>query len=302
MTSEPRSRNWFLVAASIVALAAAVALQMLRDRRYAFEAREAERILYVRSGSAVARLALEYDALAADTYWIRALQHYGGERLTQDRKRTYELLYPLLDLTTSLDPYFTIAYRFGAIFLSEAYPGGPGRPDQAIALLQKGITARPGKWQYYHDVAFVYYWHLRDFKAAANWFLRGADQPNAPNWLRPVAASMISAGGDRAAARFLWSQILQSDEAWLRRTAERSLLQLNALDAIDQLTVMVQRFPLTPGEAYGWDRFIRRGVLRAIPLDPSGTPFEIDPVTGKVTLSKSSSLLPLPEPMMRAMS
>jgi tetratricopeptide (TPR) repeat protein len=297
-----QSRNWFLAAAAIVALAAAVGVQLARDRRYSIEARDVERILYVRSGRAVERLALEFDALAADTYWIRALQHFGGERLAQDRKRNYGLLYPLLDLTTALDPYFTIAYRFGAIFLSEAYPGGPGRPDQAIALLQKGIAAQPEKWQYYNDVGFVYYWHLRDFKAAASWFQRGADQPNAPNWLRPVAASMVSAGGDRAAARFLWLQILQSDEAWLRQTAERSLLQLNALDAIDQLAVMVQRFPLAPGESYGWERFIRRGVLRAVPLDPAGTPFAIDPVTGKVTLSSSSPLLPLPEPMVRAMS
>jgi tetratricopeptide (TPR) repeat protein len=299
---RPSRFDVVLLVTALGALGTAVGLQIARDRRFAIEAKEVERILYVRSGRAVERLALEFDALAADTYWIRALQHYGGERLAQDRKRTYELLYPLLDLTTALDPYFTIAYRFGAIFLSEAYPGGPGRPDQAIALLQKGIASQPEKWQYYHDVAFVYYWHLRDFKAAASWFQRGADQPNAPNWLRPVAASMVSAGGDRAAARFLWSQILQSDEAWLRRTAERSLLQLNALDAIDQLGVIVQRFPLAPGESYSWERLIRRGVLRAIPLDPAGTPFEIDPVTGKVTLAKSSPLLPLPEPMMRAMS
>ena len=74
------------------------------------------------------------------------------------------MLYPLLDLTTTLDPYFSIAYRFGAIFLGEAYPGGPGRPDLAIALLQKGLAAQPEKWQYMQDLGFVYYWHMRDYK------------------------------------------------------------------------------------------------------------------------------------------
>ena len=34
----------------------------------------------------------------------------------------YPLLYPLLDITTTLDPRFNIAYRFGAIFLAEPYP------------------------------------------------------------------------------------------------------------------------------------------------------------------------------------
>ena len=49
----------------------------------------------------------------------------------------------MLDLTTTLDPLFNVAYRFGAIFLAEPYPGGAGRPDLAIALLEKGLQARP---------------------------------------------------------------------------------------------------------------------------------------------------------------
>ena len=45
------------------------------------------------------------------------------------------------------------------------------------------------------------------------------NQPNAPNWLEPVAATMLIEGGDRASARFLLQQILQSEEAWLQRMA-----------------------------------------------------------------------------------
>jgi hypothetical protein len=276
-------------------LAAAVGLQVARDRLYASQARATERILYVRSGDAVKRLALDFDALWADVYWIRAIQHYGGDRLGQTRGPKYELLAPLLDLTTTLDPYFTIAYRFGAIFLSEAAPGGPGRPDQAIALLRKGVIAQPEKWQYVHDIAFVYYWHLRDLEAAARWFNRAADLPNSPNWLRPLAAGVLSVGNDRASARFMWSQILQSDEEWLRKTAERSLRQLDALDAIDQLQAIVKRFTPPPGGQYSWPALARRGLLRGTPLDPTGTPFEIDAGTGAVSVSPRSTLSPMPE-------
>ena len=84
-------------------------------------------LLYVRSPEFLKRAALSYDALLADVYWIRAVQHYGGTKLTTGAQKQYDLLYPLLDLTTSLDPYFTIAYRFGAIFLAENQPGGAGR-------------------------------------------------------------------------------------------------------------------------------------------------------------------------------
>jgi tetratricopeptide (TPR) repeat protein len=290
----PPAATLAAIAGIVLCIAGTVSLQIARDRLYTGQSRETARILYVRSGEAVKRLALDFDALWADVYWIRAIQHYGGERLNDVGRRNYELLFPLVDLTTTLDPYFSIAYRFGAIFLSEASPGGPGRPDQAIALLRKGVAAQPGKWQYLHDIAFVYYWHYRDFDAAAMWFQRASELPDAPNWLKPLAASVLGAGSDRASARFLWNQILQSEEDWLRRNAARALSQLDAVDAIDQLQAVVNRFPPPAGGEYAWDALVRGRVLRGIPLDPAGTPFELDPATGRVSLSTRSSLSPLP--------
>lgn len=291
-----RRRDVIVLAAAVAAFGVAIALQMTRDRAYSRDERLTEQMLYVRSGEALQRMTLEFDAVLADVYWIRAIQHYGGDRLSGPQAASkYRLLYPLLDLTTTLDPYFNIAYRFGAIFLSEAYPGGPGRPDQSVALLRKAIAAMPHKWQYYHDVGFVYYWRLRDYQTAALWFQRASVQPNAPNWLTPLAASMLSRGQDRVAARFLWQQIAQSEEAWLRRSAERALLQLQALDHIDQLQAINTRFPPAPGEQNSWFRLIAKRVLVRVPVDPTGTPYEIDPATGRVRVSEQSPLFPMPE-------
>ncbi|HXW04686.1 MAG TPA: hypothetical protein VD833_05600 [Vicinamibacterales bacterium] len=291
------TRSWRLLAlaGAVTVFAAGIGLQVARDRLYPREAPELEPLLYVRSGATLKRLALAFDALLSDVYWIRAIQHYGGDRLAGHQERKYRLLYPLLDLTTSLDPYFTIAYRFGAIFLSEAYPGGPGRPDQAVALLRKGIGAQPGKWQYYLDIGFVHYWHLQDYTAAAHWFQKAADQPGAPNWLRPLAASMLTVGGDRASARFLWQQLLQSDQEWLRRTAERRLLQIDALEAAARLTALAQRFPPPAGQPHTWEDLVRRGVLRGVPLDVTGAPFELDAGTGEARVSPRSALQPMPD-------
>jgi hypothetical protein len=296
-----RRRTPLVLAGAAAAFVCALTIQAGRDRAYPRELRETQRLLYVQSGPVMRRLTLSYDALAADVYWIRAIQHYGGDRLTSAQgRRRYELLYPLLDVTTSLDPYFNMAYRFGAIFLSEAYPGGAGRPDQAVALLRKGIAAQPAKWQYYHDMAFVYYWHLRDYAAAASWFQRGASQPGAPEWLAPVSASMLARGGDRTSARFLWRQILKSDQTWLRRTAERSLLQLDAMDRIDEIQRVINRNPLPPNELYSWEALVRRRIMRGVPLDPTFTAFTIDPLMGRVTVSERSILFPMPDDLQRA--
>ena len=74
---------------------------------------------------------LVVDAIVADIYWIRAVQYFGRTRLDARPGKSYDLLYPLLDITTTLDPQFNLAYRFGAVFLAEAYPGGAGQPARA---------------------------------------------------------------------------------------------------------------------------------------------------------------------------
>ena len=116
-----------------------------------------------------------------------------------------------------LDPRFNIAYRFGAVFLAEAYPGGPGRPDLAVALLEKGLRARPDKWEYMEDIGFVHYWYLHDYGAAASWFDKASRAPGAPWWLRSLAATTLAQGGDRQSSRTMWEAIRQSAENdWLR--------------------------------------------------------------------------------------
>lgn len=284
---------------AVACLAAAVALQVGRDRLYPRNDPDTRQLLYVRSPDVLKRIALGFDAVAADVYWIRAIQHYGGDRLDAVRARRYELLYPLLDITTTLDPYFNIAYRFGAIFLSEAYPGGPGRPDQAIALLRKGLAVQPAKWQYYHDIAFVHYWALGDPVGAATWFRKAGEQPGAPNWLIPVAAAMLTQGSDRASARFLWQQMLDADQEWLRLRARRGLQQLDALDTIDRLKTIVAETSKPAGEPYTWEWLAQARGLRGRPIDPAGTPFDLDPATGEVTVSPASPLFPLPKPVER---
>src|SRR5206468_7151941 len=157
-------------------------------------------------------------------------QYYGDVKLrlaaptaapSASAPRSYELLYPLLDLTTTLDPRFNIAYRFGAIFLAEPYPGGAGRPDLAIALLEKGLRERPDKWEYMQDIGFVHYWWRHDYPAAAAWFRRAGEAPGGPWWLRSLAATTLAQGGDRQSSRLIWESLRESDNAWLRREADR---------------------------------------------------------------------------------
>jgi hypothetical protein len=296
------------VTAVAVLLAAAVELQAARERSYPRET-ETEESLYLRSGLAVRRIAGAYNTMAADLYWIRAIQYYGGTKQRLDAPGAirpestltaapaadaYPLLYPLLDIATTLDPRFNIAYRFGAIYLAEPYPRGANRPDQAIALLEKGLREKPDKWEYMEDIGFVHYWFRHDFRAASEWFKKASDVPGAPWWLRSMSATTLAQGGDRQSSRAMWTAIRQSAELdWLRHDADRRLLQLQALDVMDQLQSAVTGYAQRSGSPPDWQTLVRARVLRGMPLDPSGTPFEL--TGGRVQMSSSSPLWPLPD-------
>ena len=203
MTTHRAARPLAFALALITLVACFVALEVWRDRVFG-EPAPGDDVLYVRSGDTVRRMSMSFTPLVADLYWVRAVQYYGGMRLSGAPGKRYDLLYPLLDITTSLDPDFTIAYRFGSIFLAENYPGGAGRPDLAVALLEKGFRADPTRWRYLQDIGFVYYWWVGDYQEAARWFDKAADIPGAPWWMRSLAAVTKAQGGDRRGSRLLW--------------------------------------------------------------------------------------------------
>ena len=289
------------------ALAATMVVQGARDRCYPQPVVD-DTSRYLTSGAAARRLTVSLNALAADVYWIRTLQYYGGARRRLSGKSSaaavapglapssaYDRLYPLLDLTTTLDSRFTVAYRFGAVFLAEPYPSGAGRPDLAIALLEKGIREQPDKWEYMEDAGFVHYWYKHDYAEAARWFARAGQAPKAPKWLRPLAATTLAQGGDRRSSRMMWAAIRESAEQdWLKRSAEHRLLQLDALDEIDQLQATVDAYATRTGEfPADWQTLSRARVLPGPPADPTGAPYEIG-ADRRVRLSPHSPLHPLP--------
>jgi tetratricopeptide (TPR) repeat protein len=270
-----------------------------------------EETLYM-SARGAGRGIFTHRMLASDLYWIRAIQYFGG-RARQAREQTladplappasittdplvsFDLLYPLLDITTTLDPRFNIAYRFGAIFLAAKYPEGGGRSDLAVALLEKGIKAAPEKWQYWHDIGFVYYWNAHDYHKASEAFQRGAGLPGAPWWLQSLAATMLAKGGDRETSRLLWRQLYESaNNDYAKAAARTKLMQLDAIEQIEQLQALVDRVAQRLGEPVtSWRTLAVMGVARGVPVDPSGVPYVLQS-TGRVTVSEESTLFPLP--------
>ena len=286
-------RRFFTPVLLVLLLASAIGLQALRERGGELPAPPGG-VLYVQSPAALQRMTLSYHSIVADVYWIRAIQLYGDTRLGRTSDHSFAQLYPLLDLTTTLDPYFDVAYQFGALFLAEKPPGGPGRPDLAIKLLEKGIATQHDDWRLYQAAGFVHYWSYRDYATAANWFDRAAKVPGAPTWMQPLAAVTLAEGGNRKSSRLLWRQILQTaTDDWFQRESQRRLKQLDAMDQIELLQKVVDAFSARNGRPPAdWAELARGGYVRGAVVDPNGQPYRLD--GSKVDVDPSSRLLPLP--------
>jgi hypothetical protein len=281
----------------VLLMGAVVSLQAIRDRSgaLALPVTANDQLLYVSSPQVMRRAALSYRAFTADVYWIRAVQHFGSTSLSTDPHKQYQLLFPFLDITTTLDPEFTLAYRLGAMFLAEPFPKGPGRTDLAIALLKKGLSVHPQKWEYAEDIGFVHYWWRHDYASAAEWFRRAGAMTGAPEWLNAVAAITLAQGGNRDSARRLWEEMANTDAAYLQQAARLRLAQLDAMDQMDALDRVVRVYQQRTGtRPRNWYDLGRAGLISRTPQDPTGAPYRLNPDSGAVTLDPASRLNPLP--------
>ncbi len=253
--------------------------------------RAQEEVLYLWSGEHVKRMVPGFEALAADIYWLRTVQYFGGQRLFAQDKR-FELLRPLVDITTTLDPRLEIAYRYGAVFLSEPSPLGAGRPREGIEVLERGTAALPQSWRLRQDLGFFHYLFLHDAQTAARVLLEAAEIPGAAFWLRTMAADILVKGGDRESSRRMWRQMFeQAEEGIIRENAKVRLAILDSLDVRDALAravaERVRRQGTLPSRL---EQLAAEGLWRGPLVDAGGVPFGYDPRTGRVFIQEASPM------------
>lgn len=236
-----------------------------------------EEALYITSPQTVKRMSLGYDGLMADIYWTRVVQYFGSKHKL--RAHRYDLLLPLLDITTTLDPHLIIAYEFGSIFLAQQPPEGAGLPDTAVAFVERGIRENPTQWRLYYHLAFIHFLERKDYKAAAAAFQRGSEVPGAHPWMRVMAAAMAQYGGDIRTARFLWQRILEStDDRLIRANAVKRLRALEVDEVVPQLEALVQVYKQRTGHLpSSFLEMVSAGYLRELPTDPMGYPYKLMP-------------------------
>ncbi len=283
--SVSRPACWVILLGGVVAL---TAVQRGIDRERGAYGQVSE-ILYIPSARVLLPLCFGHEGLVADIYWTRAVQYFGRRRMGQATR--FELLGPLLRITTELDPHLIIAYRFGSIFLAEKPPGGAGQPQQALDLLRRGIVANPDYWRLWQDLGFIYYWDLKDYTGAARAFSAGSRMPGAMAWMKAMAANVAVKGNDSDTSRLLWSEIYRSGEnAQIRRSAQEHLAALDAQQQLDKLNELLVQYQQREGHAArSFQELVTLGWLTGLPSDPSGIKYIVRP-DGRAGLSPQTKV------------
>jgi hypothetical protein len=245
--------------------------------------------LVMRSGPMLKAMSLEYAPLIADLYWTRAVQYYGGRQTRNNAD--IDLLWPLLDVTTTLDPKLIVAYRFGSTFLSQPPPSGAGKPELGIELLQRGIRANPEFWRFYEDLGFIYYFDLKDNKKAAEAFLEGSKRPGAMIWMKTFAARVSEQGVNRETAAMLWSEVYDSAvDPLMKKNALTHLQLLRAQADCEQLDKVAAEYEKRTGRRVGeMIDLVRAGLLPNSAVDSLGFVYFFD-AEGKAQLNPESPL------------
>jgi hypothetical protein len=260
--------------------------------------------IYVTNGERVKLMALGYDSLLADVYWMRAIQFFGRRVLADktvldDPRGRLDELYPLIDVSTTLDPRSIKPYRFGAFFVHDYVDAQRGRE-----ILSKGIRANPDSWRLYQDLAFLY-WSDGDCDTASRLYAEGGAVAGAPMWMREMAAIIPTmCGRPDVTVELLRRQYDSTDDPRIREqlaklaTEYEALVEVLALE--DAVVASREREGRNPKSlaALVRDLATRQNAPRlrvdrdGNPLDPNGAPYRYDASSGSVTTDPSSVKLP----------
>jgi len=280
------SKNLLLALTIVAALVVSVVLVRAIDSRPNAQTQFADEALYVDAATAK-HLALAFNGLASDWYWMRSLQYVGGKIVAFEDTHNesfalsdldLHLLPSLLRLSTALDPQFIAPYEYGALVLPEL------NSDEAIALVNSGIASNPGSWRLYQHLGYIY-WKRNDYENASATYAAGARLPGAPEWMTAMGARMKAEGGSRAAAREMYRHLYESsNDSAVREMVEKQLMRIDSLDQRDEIRNLLSAYKTRNGRcAASWREVANE--LRAVqltldrstgaPLDPSSTPYEL---------------------------
>lgn len=236
--------------------------------------RRSEDLKYLPSGNFLKGAFLSFDEVFADLLWIKTLGYF-GEHAQGDQN--YQWLSRLLDITTTLDPYFQDPYEFGGVILSWEL----GDIDAGISILKKGMERvprhHPRYWYLPFYIAFNYMYYKGDYKIAGEYLEIAASFPQRPAYLPLLVARLYSNTEDPGLALpFLEEMLAKTSSPEFREKLENRIKDVLIKQHVLLLSKACNQFQESTGRSLEHlGDLTTSGLLREIPREPYGGKYEI---------------------------
>lgn len=275
MSARGKTLRWGVVAPVAVAvglLGASLAQGRIDTGRQAgFQ----EELLYLPNEKLLDHFTAGLSSVVADLLWLRCIQYMAREFRSQEHKFTW--LEHMCTTVTRLDPYFTGAYQYGATLLAAI-----GNDEAAYALLERGIRARPDRWELPFEMAKIFILNRREepgSAAAASYFLTmTAERSEHRDYFVRWAHHLLLHHDLFEDARRIWQDVYETtDDRLMRELAMRKLQELDLQKLCKDLTEAARRYEERLGRRPATiDQLVESGFIAQRPTDPVGGGFLID--------------------------
>jgi len=177
-----------------------------------------EEFAFIPSAQAVRLVALGYDQLLADFYWL-AFVSYIGDGVARSHDQSV-LADKYLELVSSLDPHFTQPYWYCAFTIGSAQK----RPLRANEIIQRGIRANPNNWYLPYIAGINMYLYAHDEVSAAKYYMVASKFPDAPSWLARQAVILSAKIPSTIKEINTWDTIYRSEKSAMIQAKARDKL------------------------------------------------------------------------------
>lgn len=168
-------------------------------------------------------LALGFDSVVSDYYWLKAVQMAGGARTPGPEQGAY--IGRLMDLVTYLNPHVGHAYRFAAVWLTQSEQ----QVREANRLLRRGIEYHPDDWRNWFYLGFNQFYYLDETEKASRTLSTASQLPGAPAYLSRLVARLRAESGRLDVAHALLLEMLNE--------AEDEEIQVGYLSALSEIEI-----------------------------------------------------------------
>jgi hypothetical protein len=188
-----------------------------------------------------------------------------------------------------IDPKLSYPYAFSVLTLpviptSTGYMSGL---SDAITIGERGLQNSDPDWRIPYYLATDYFIDLHNETTALLYFDQAAQTPGVPYYAKRFAENFGAEERNRDRTRDLWESILETTND--PGTKERAQAYIDRLNIFDYLEAAAAQYKKTYGvEPANLNELVAKGIIPAIPEDPFGFQFVLNP-DGTVTINLNGS-------------